>query len=337
MEMLNNSSPTSAHHHHHHHHQSNNMKLSSNFDLGSSSADSHQYYFADNFFPHGWSNQKLQVMYPDVEKEAMRININGDSSSLFQNFVDSQIHQQVPPKLEDFLGGDSSSLTQDSSSLTHMYNYNDPHSHHHQDFKSLTGFQAFSTNSGSEVENSVGTEFGTNESCNELGYTTCVAPPPPLAPAPVPAASTGALSLAVNATTNHCPEKEKAIVAVVDESCKKISDTFGQRTSIYRDIDGQEDMKLIYGITAVEEKAKQEKDVKCPVPHWSPTNPDSRRVGSHSGVTFPTEFSLCPGSNPRPGTTPSVAPQPMLVTYQRIVYIYIRHSLCNLSSGVWDE
>ncbi|KAM3283209.1 AP2-like ethylene-responsive transcription factor AIL6 [Capsicum chacoense] len=234
MEMLNNSSPTSAHHHHHH--QSNNMKLSSNFDLGSSSADSHQYYFADNFFPHGWSNQKLQVMYPEVEKEAMRININGHSSSLFQNFVDSQIHQQVPPKLEDFLGGDSSSLTQDSSSLTHMYNYNDPHSHHHQDFKSLTGFQAFSTNSGSEVENSVGTEFGTNESCNELGYTTCVAPPPPLAPAPVPAASTGALSLAVNATTNHCPEKEKAIVAVVDESCKKISDTFGQRTSIYRGV-----------------------------------------------------------------------------------------------------
>ncbi|PHU19707.1 hypothetical protein BC332_10858 [Capsicum chinense] len=111
-----------------------------------------------------------------------------------------------------------------------MYKYNDYHSHH-QDFKSLTVFQAFSTNSGSEVQNSIGAEFDTNK----LGYTTCVAPPPPRAPAHVPA-PTRAMSLAVNATTNHCPKKEKAIVAVVDESCKKISDTFGQRISIYRGV-----------------------------------------------------------------------------------------------------
>ncbi|PHT50123.1 hypothetical protein CQW23_09870 [Capsicum baccatum] len=111
-----------------------------------------------------------------------------------------------------------------------MYKYNDYHSHH-QDFKSLTVFQAFSTNSGSEVQHSIGAEFDTNK----LGYTTCVAPPPPPAPAHVPA-PTRAMSLAVNATTNHCPKKEKAIVAVVDESCKKISDTFGQRISIYRGV-----------------------------------------------------------------------------------------------------
>ncbi|MCE3050034.1 hypothetical protein HAX54_046351 [Datura stramonium] len=238
MEMLN----SSSHHHQsnsmlHHHHQSN-MKLTPNFDLGSSSADSHHYYFADNFFPHGWSNQKAQVMYSEGEKEVIGLNINGDTS-IFQNFVDSQIHQQPPPKLEDFLGGDSSSLTQDSSSLTHIYehqngsaynNYNE-----HQDLKTITGFQAFSTNSGSEVDNSVGNEFGT-ESCNELGYSQCVAAPPHPPPT-TGGGGGGALSLAVNATANHCSEKEKAIVAVVDsESSKKISDTFGQRTSIYRGV-----------------------------------------------------------------------------------------------------
>ncbi|KAJ8557499.1 hypothetical protein K7X08_003124 [Anisodus acutangulus] len=221
MEML-----SSASHHHQsnsmlHHHQSNNMKLNAhptNFDLGSCGTDSNHYYFADNFFPHGWSNPKPQVMYSEGdEKEVLGLN-----SSMFQNFVDSQIHQQPPPKLEDFLGGDTSSLTQDSSSLTHMYNnYNE-----HQDLKNITGFQAFSTNSGSEVDNSVG---GT-ESCNELGYTECVVNT---------STTSNGLSLAVNTNANQCLEKEneKAIVAVVDsESCKKISDTFGQRTSIYRGV-----------------------------------------------------------------------------------------------------
>lgn len=174
-------------------------------------------------------------MYSEAEKEVIGININADSS-IFQNFV-----EHPPPKLEDFLGGDSSSLTQDSSSLTHLYenrsgsaataatvtynNYNE-----HQDLKNIAGFQAFSTNSGSEVDNSVGTEFGATESCNELGYS--VAPPLP----PVGGGG-GALSLAVNAATTN-QENEKAIVSAVDssQSCKKISDTFGQRTSIYRGV-----------------------------------------------------------------------------------------------------
>ncbi|XP_016442764.1 AP2-like ethylene-responsive transcription factor AIL6 isoform X1 [Nicotiana tabacum] len=214
-----------------------NMKLAPTFD-GSSSADSHHYYFADNFFPHaGWSNPKSQVMYTEGEKEVLGLNINGNDSSIFQNFLDTQIHQQTPPKLEDFLGGDSSSLTQDSSSLTHQIyeqQQNNGSAVYHQDFKNLahgfhyqaTAAAAFSNNSGSEVDNSVGTEF-VSESCNELAYSQCP-----------PALSTGALSLAVNTTnTTQCLEKEKAIVAVVDsESCKKITDTFGQRTSIYRGV-----------------------------------------------------------------------------------------------------
>ncbi|KAJ8543992.1 hypothetical protein K7X08_025610 [Anisodus acutangulus] len=217
MEML-----SSSHHHQSnsmlHHHQSNNMKLDAhptNFDLGSSCGDSNHYYFADNFFPQGWSNPKPQVMYSESdEKEVLGLN-----SSMFQNFVDSQIHQQPPPKLEDFLGGDTSSLTQDSSSLTHMCNnYNE-----HQDLKNITGFQAFSNNSGSEVDNSVGgVEFGTtHESCNELAYVTTT----------TTNTNGGGNALSLSVNTN---DKEKAIVD--SESCKKISETFGQRTSIYRGV-----------------------------------------------------------------------------------------------------
>ncbi|KAJ8541993.1 hypothetical protein K7X08_016859 [Anisodus acutangulus] len=180
---------------------------------GSSSADSHQYYFADNFFPHGWTNPKAhQVMY---------------SEAVHQN-------HQPPPKLEDFFGGETE--TQDSSSLTHIYDH-----HYHgggssavtggyftdgrQDLNTVGGgFQTFSTNSGSEVDDSshvMSTEFAT-ESSNELGYSQCNN------------TITGGLSLAVN-TTNLTVEK--AIVTAVDsESCKKITDTFGQRTSIYRGV-----------------------------------------------------------------------------------------------------
>ncbi|KAH7565563.1 hypothetical protein JRO89_XS09G0227900 [Xanthoceras sorbifolium] len=43
---------------------------------------------------------------------------------------------------------------------------------------------------------------------------------------------------------------------------RKSIDTFGQRTSQYRDIDGLEDMRLICGTTAAEKKDKQEKEDK---------------------------------------------------------------------------
>ncbi|KAJ8540142.1 hypothetical protein K7X08_026531 [Anisodus acutangulus] len=203
---------------------------------GSSSADSHQYYFADDFFPHGWTNPKAhQVMYSEVDKQIYHPQGGG-------LFVDSPqiIHQnhqpQPPPKLEDFFGGETE--TQDSSSLTHIY---DHHNHHHhgggrsavaggyftdgrQDLNTVGGgFQTFSTNSGSEVDDSshvMGTEFAT-ESSNELGYSQC-------------RTTAGALSLAVN---NINSTVEKAIVNSVDsESCKKITDHLGQRTSIYRGV-----------------------------------------------------------------------------------------------------
>lgn len=177
----------------------------------------------------GWQNSQ-------PEEVTAQNNMNGhhhDQNSIFTSFLDQN---QAPPKLEDFLGGDSTE-TQDSS-LTHIYDqggnsasaaaayFNDHH--HHQDLKNITGFQAFSTNSGSEVDDSAAVartqvmcaEFAGQsiESGNELAYSQC---------------PTGALSLGVN-TQN--PSDQKAIVAVDSESCKKITDTFGQRTSIYRGV-----------------------------------------------------------------------------------------------------
>lgn len=159
-------------------------------------------------------------------------------------------HHAPPPKLEDFLG-DSQTETQDSS-LTHMYDHHQhhhhgstyfggdhhhqhqqqqQHHHQHQDLKSITGFQAFSNNSGSEVDDSgsIGksqaacNEFGTHcvESGNEFTYSTAAAT----------ATASGALSLGV------AQNSEETAIAVADsDSSKKIVDTFGQRTSIYRGV-----------------------------------------------------------------------------------------------------
>ncbi|CAH8270684.1 unnamed protein product [Arabidopsis lyrata] len=242
-----------------------------------SSAASSSPYLLDNFY--GWTNQKPQEFF---KEEAQLAAASMADSTILTTFVDPQSHSQNHiPKLEDFLG-DSSSIvrfsdnsqtdTQDSS-LTQIY---DPRHHHHNpnqtgfysdhhDFKTMAGFQtAFSTNSGSEVDDSasIGRTHLTGEylghvvesSGPELGFH---------------GGSTGALSLGVNVNntnhrndhdsnqiTNHHyrgnnngdrinnenektdSEKEKAVVAVETSDCsnKKIADTFGQRTSIYRGV-----------------------------------------------------------------------------------------------------
>lgn len=215
----------------------------------SSAASPH--YLIDNFYANGWGNvPKPQVFFTEQttnqEKEAHQQAVIADSPIL-TTFIDPQTHTQ--PKLEDFLG-DSSSLvrysdsqteTQDSS-LTQIYDhqtsayFNDP-----QDLKAITRFQAFSTNSGSEVDDSAsmgrtqltGGEFtghSIESSGNELAFSSC---------------PTGALSLGVNNTTanNHnannqlSSDNAKAIVSVDNsDGSKKIADTFGQRTSIYRGV-----------------------------------------------------------------------------------------------------
>nr|GLL18921.1 AP2-like ethylene-responsive transcription factor AIL6 [Ipomoea trifida] len=221
------------------HHQST-VELNASFD-GSSSTDSQHYYFSDNFYANGWANQKVEVMYSEAENHENEVSGNGGESCIFQGLMESQIpaaaaQPPAPPKLEDFLGGDtlvrysdSQTETQDSS-LTHLYDQGGSaaaYFNEHQDFRAVAGFQAFSTNSGSEVDDSASMartqvmagEFTTSqciESGHELAYSHC---------------PTGSLSLAVN-THNS----EKAIVSADSESSKKISDTFGQRTSIYRGV-----------------------------------------------------------------------------------------------------
>lgn len=195
----------------------------------------------------GWTNPKPQVMYAEGEeyqvKESTTPSIT--NSSMLTSFVDTQLQHQPVPKLEDFLGGDSSSLvrysesqteTQDSS-LTHIYDHGSAYFNEQQDLKAIAataGFQAFSTNSGSEVEDSscIGRTHLTSgdfsghsiESGNELGFSHC---------------PTGALSLGVTTTTTTTTTQrsdQQAIVAAESDCSKKIADTFGQRTSIYRGV-----------------------------------------------------------------------------------------------------
>lgn len=158
------------------------------------------------------------------------------------NNNNSQVEQQqqVAPKLEDFLNINnqhfsytadvSQTETQDSSSLTNIYDGTNSgvyYSEQQQDLKTMTGFPTFSTNSGSEVDDSV-TQMTTTtttqfaESGTDLSYSH--------------QGTMNALSLGivVGAVSN-----DKAIVTVdstSQNSCKKISDTFGQRTSIYRGV-----------------------------------------------------------------------------------------------------
>lgn len=161
------------------------------------------------------------------------------------SILPSLTQPHIVPKLEDFFA-DSSSLvhsqteTQDSS-LTQIYDHN----HHgsayfndQQDLKAIAGFQAFSTNSGSEVDDSTSmarTQFPAAEfACHSIESTGIELP-----------FSNGSLSLGVNNNTtninngnkNQSRYENKAIVSADSDSTKKIAaDTFGQRTSIYRGV-----------------------------------------------------------------------------------------------------
>lgn len=144
-------------------------------------------------------------------------------SSILTSFMEPQNQNQGVPKLEDFLGySDSQTETQDSS-LTQIYEqsgggsayFGDP-----QDLKAIAGFQAFSANSGSEVDDSASmgktiVAHSIESSGNDVAFSAC---------------ATGALSLAVSQSY------EKPLVAVDSDTSKKVADTFGQRTSIYRGV-----------------------------------------------------------------------------------------------------
>ncbi|KAA8546698.1 hypothetical protein F0562_003071 [Nyssa sinensis] len=166
-----------------------------------SSPESQDYYFIDDFYA---SEGDSQV------KEGTRQSNIGDSCN-YTSYFDSEIQHPAAPKLEDFLRGDASSLipsqteTHDSS-LTHIYDQGgSAYFSDHQDFKSIAatpGFPAFSTNSGSEVDDSASVA-STQLSCGEFVCQSIESAFPPC-----PA---GALSLDVNTLCS-----EKAIVSVDD-------------------------------------------------------------------------------------------------------------------------
>ncbi|XP_073039107.1 AP2-like ethylene-responsive transcription factor AIL7 isoform X2 [Primulina eburnea] len=181
----------------------------------SQSADSHRFYsFFDNFYANVENHQLVSYM---------------DSSQV-----------QSPPKLEDFFGGDSTE-TQDSS-LTHLYDHSHNTGHgapdavyffshgEQQELNNITGFQAFSANSGSEGDD---TSFGGQiQSSAESGNEIAAYSQFPFT------ATTNALSFGVTSKNALGTENNscKTIVSVDSDNSKKISDTFGQRTSIYRGV-----------------------------------------------------------------------------------------------------
>lgn len=196
-----------------------------------SSSTASPHYLFDNFYADGWANPK---------ESQVTTTTMAESSNILTSFIGAETQHQQVPKLEDFFGDSSSSInvrysdsqteTQDSS-LTHIYHdhqgsaaayFNDQ-----QDLKAIAGFQAFSTNSGSEVDDSASiapSRLGGIESTgNELGFS-----------------NKAALSLGVSNDTinNQGGSTEKLAIVSADSDCsnKKISDTFGQRTSIYRGV-----------------------------------------------------------------------------------------------------
>ncbi|KAG9156159.1 hypothetical protein Leryth_015564 [Lithospermum erythrorhizon] len=217
--------------------------------------DSHHFYFGDNIYANGWADTNQQVS-KSVAEQNMNTMYN-------YSYIDPQMHHQAQPKLEDFLGGDAaaaySQTETNDSSLTNIYDQGGASSAagayfngHHQDLNAIAGFQSgveleqnlrtFSTNSGSEVEDSAsvgktqvmsGDFAGQSiDSRTELvvaaagvaGYSHC----PP---------SAGGLSLGVSSNSiAQCHDKSIVSVDSNSESSKKISDNFGQRTSIYRGV-----------------------------------------------------------------------------------------------------
>ncbi|KAK8331818.1 hypothetical protein V6Z12_A10G099800 [Gossypium hirsutum] len=176
---------------------------------GSPAASSH--HLIDNFYANGMLNFLLFffILFGCLENTRETQGFSG------LNEINCQA-----PKLEDFLGdsssmvrySDSQAETQEDSSLTQIY---DPsvstYFDHHQDLNQITGFQTFSTNSGSEVDES-----------SSRGRTQ-------LTGVELPGHS-------IESSGNNTTNNNKAIVSVDSDNSKKIADTFGQRTSIYRGV-----------------------------------------------------------------------------------------------------
>lgn len=142
----------------------------------------------------------------------------------------------APPKLEDFLR--DSSTTEDSSLTTHIYDRSSSHyfdDGHHHDLNAIAGFQTISANSGSEVDDSGSMGRATQAHLAEFNHHSTESAGTELGFA---AAGAGALSLGVVVAASQPQSTEKAVAVAVagSDGSKKITDSFGQRTSIYRGV-----------------------------------------------------------------------------------------------------
>ncbi|KAF8404718.1 hypothetical protein HHK36_009607 [Tetracentron sinense] len=193
-----------------------------------SSSDSSQHFF-ENFDGYDWQNHKAQIPYTEQNQvEEIREQSIADLSILTS--LNPQIQPQTVPKLEDFLGGHSSSLARYSdsqtetqeSSLSNVHEQGSSHFSNQQDLNAIAataGFQAFSANSGSEIDDSMSVN-GTRFTCGDFTGKEIVFSNSPRKP----------LSLGVIQSSG------KPIVSVDSECSKKVTDNFGQRTSVYRGV-----------------------------------------------------------------------------------------------------
>ncbi|XP_027917545.1 AP2-like ethylene-responsive transcription factor AIL6 [Vigna unguiculata] len=158
---------------------------------------------------------------PDSSSHCMLDNFyatNGWTNS--KGLMDSESENQplVVPKVEDFLENQTETQ-QDDSSLTQIYDHGSAAVYFgdQQDLNAIPGFQPFSgTNSSPELDDSA-SDKTTRVAPAELGAHSGES-------------SKGALSLCDAAA------HEKAIIAVEFATPKKVSQTIGQRTSIYRGV-----------------------------------------------------------------------------------------------------
>ncbi|KAF6143560.1 hypothetical protein GIB67_029729 [Kingdonia uniflora] len=175
---------------------------SSNNNNNTDSSTNQQYYLFNNLYNNNneyyWATRHAQISYTEEQLKQMVEEVEPQQPNIIA----------AVPKLEDFLGGhsttyaDSQTNTQESSLSNNVYEQQSSFVGDQQDLKTITGsigFQAFSTNSGSEVDDSV---------------------------------------VSVEPTRFSLGQTSKAIVTDAPEpSSKKLtSDTFGQRTSIYRGV-----------------------------------------------------------------------------------------------------
>ena len=185
------------------------------------------------WFFAGWTHPKSEVLNStEVEQNQSKEN-QAQHNMPEPSIILTSLNRNQPlavPKLEDFFETE----TQDSSSLTQIYEHvccgASGYFNEQQDLKAVAGFQAFSgaTNSGSEVDDSatraVPGEFGgaysLESSGNELACSGGGG-----------SSSKRALSLGAVAE-----DSDKAIVVADSDGSKKVADTFGQRTSIYRGV-----------------------------------------------------------------------------------------------------